>query len=156
MPRYDGEVGPRPGRSRGDQPRARAHTTERVRADGTVRKQVHRSQPRPEAIRAVPNVRVHVRRPGFASVCEAFGGFRHINGFADRPPVRPNISMGDTLAGLHAALGATLALLARERSRRAAGGAGGAAGGAGSGLEVVDVAIYEAVCSPINGPIMSR
>ncbi len=96
-------------------------------------------------------------------MCEAFGGFRHINGFADRPPVRPNISMGDTLAGLHAALGATLALLARERSRRAAGGAGGAAGGAGgaaggagSGLEVVDVAIYEAVCSPINGPIMSR
>ena len=46
-------------------------------------------------------------KPGFASVCEAFGGFRHINGFDDRPPVRPNISMGDTLAGIHAALGAT-------------------------------------------------
>jgi hypothetical protein len=53
--------------------------------------------------------------PGYASVCEAFGGFRHINGYADRPPVRPNISLGDTLAGLHAAFGAVMALLHRQR-----------------------------------------
>jgi len=26
-------------------------------------------------------------KPGFASACEAFGGFRHVNGFADRPSV---------------------------------------------------------------------
>ena len=55
----------------------------------------------------------YASKAGFASVCEAFGGFRHINGFPDGPPVRPNISMGDTLAGLHAALGTVMALLAQ-------------------------------------------
>ena len=34
--------------------------------------------------------------PGYASVCEGFGGFRYVNGFPDRPPVRPNLSIGDT------------------------------------------------------------
>lgn len=41
---------------------------------------------------------------------------RYINGYADRPPVRPNISLGDSLAGLHAAFGAVMALLHRTRS----------------------------------------
>ena len=40
---------------------------------------------------------------------------RHLNGFADRPPVRPNMSLGDTLAGLHAAFGIVMALLHRQR-----------------------------------------
>ena len=44
-------------------------------------------------------------RPGFASVCEGFGGFRYVNGFPGEPSVRPNLSIGDTLAGVHAALG---------------------------------------------------
>lgn len=51
-------------------------------------------------------------RPGYASVCEAEAGFRYINGFLDPeigglsgPPVRPNISLGDSVAGLHAAFG---------------------------------------------------
>lgn len=38
---------------------------------------------------------------------------RHLNGYPDRPPVRPNISLGDSLAGLHAAFGAVMALHAR-------------------------------------------
>jgi len=84
-------------------------------------------------------------KPGFASACEAFGGFRHVNGFADRPSVRPNLSMGDTLAGLHAALGATLALLGRERGRAAGGGRGMG--------DVVDVAIYEAVFNLMEGVV---
>lgn len=42
---------------------------------------------------------------------------RHVNGYSDRPPVRPNISLGDTLAGMHAVLGTTMALL--ERTRKA-------------------------------------
>ncbi|KAG6901898.1 hypothetical protein C0995_006851 [Termitomyces sp. Mi166 len=53
-------------------------------------------------------------RPGYASVCEAESGFRYINGFPDAdtqglagPPVRPNISLGDSIAGLHAAFGTT-------------------------------------------------
>jgi crotonobetainyl-CoA:carnitine CoA-transferase CaiB-like acyl-CoA transferase len=74
----------------------------------------------------------YAAQPGFASVCEGFGGFRHVNGFADRPPVRPNISMGDTLAGLHAVLGILLSLTARLRGKAPAG-------------QVVDVAIYESV-----------
>ena len=41
---------------------------------------------------------------------------RHLNGFADRPPVRPNMSLGDTLAGLHAAFGIVMALLHRQRN----------------------------------------
>ena len=38
---------------------------------------------------------------------------RHVNGYPERPPVRPNISLGDTLAGLHSAFGTTMALLHR-------------------------------------------
>ena len=44
-------------------------------------------------------------RPGYASVCEGIGGLRYLNGFPGEAPVRPNLSLGDTLAGLHAALG---------------------------------------------------
>jgi crotonobetainyl-CoA:carnitine CoA-transferase CaiB-like acyl-CoA transferase len=36
-------------------------------------------------------------RPGFASVGEAMGGIRSINGFPDQPPPRFGISLGDTL-----------------------------------------------------------
>src|SRR3990170_572248 len=74
----------------------------------------------------------YAAQPGFASVCEGFAGFRHLNGFPDRAPVRPNLSMGDTLAGLHAVLGILLALTARQRGKAAGG-------------QVVDVAIYESV-----------
>ena len=60
----------------------------------------------------------YASRPGFASVCEAVGGLRYVNGFADRPPVRPNLSLGDTLAGMHAVIGILLALFARRRAGR--------------------------------------
>ena len=40
---------------------------------------------------------------------------RHLNGFPDMPPVRPNFSYGDSLAGLHAAFGTVMALLHRQR-----------------------------------------
>ncbi len=69
-------------------------------------------------------------KPGFASVCEGFSGFRHINGFPDRPPVRPNLSMGDTLAGIHAALGVVMALLSRERE---------------GGGDVIDATLFESI-----------
>ncbi|KAF9232439.1 CoA-transferase family III [Melanogaster broomeanus] len=49
-------------------------------------------------------------------------GFRSINGFVDPdtnslpgPPVRPNISLGDSVAGLHAAFRTVLALLSRQK-----------------------------------------
>jgi crotonobetainyl-CoA:carnitine CoA-transferase CaiB-like acyl-CoA transferase len=75
----------------------------------------------------------YASRPGFASICEAIGGLRHVDGFPDRAPTRPNLSMGDSLAGLHAALGTVLALYHRDRP-----------GGSRQG-QVVDTAIYEAV-----------
>jgi len=71
-------------------------------------------------------------RLGFASVCEGYGGFRYLNGFPDRPPVRPNLSMGDTLAALHTALGIVMACVRKLTDPEHKG-------------QVVDVAIYEAV-----------
>ncbi|KAA6422537.1 MAG: CAIB BAIF family [Trebouxia sp. A1-2] len=78
---------------------------------------------------------------GYASVCEAYGGFRHLNGFADRPPVRPNMSLGDTLAGLHAAFGIVMALLHRQRHDNKAPG------------QVVDAAISESMFNMMEGCI---
>ncbi len=69
-------------------------------------------------------------RPGFAAIAEGMGGLRYITGFPDRPPVRPNLSIGDTLASLHGVIGALLALRHVER------------GGPG---QVIDVALYESV-----------
>ena len=79
-------------------------------------------------------------KPGFASVCEAIGGFRHVNGFADRPPARPNLSLGDTLAGVHAVIGILLALVGRLRKRAMSG-------------QVVDVAIYESVFNMLEAVV---
>eukprot|EP00891_Asterochloris_glomerata_P004193 jgi/Astpho2/4193/e_gw1.00064.29.1_t len=79
--------------------------------------------------------------PGYASVCEAYGGFRHLNGFADRPPVRPNISLGDTLAGLHAALGIAMALLHRQTHNKQVPG------------QVVDASISESMFNMLEGCI---
>src|SRR5258706_15618800 len=69
-------------------------------------------------------------RPGFGAIGEAMGGLRHITGFPGQPPVRPNLSIGDTIASLHGVMGALLALREAERS--------------GKG-QVVDVALYESV-----------
>lgn len=79
-------------------------------------------------------------KPGYASVTEGMGGFRYINGEPGQAPVRPNISMGDTLAAIHAALGITLALLARNQE------------GNGQG-QVVDVALYESVFNLMEGMV---
>ncbi|MUK01229.1 CoA transferase [Vibrio cholerae] len=56
-------------------------------------------------------------RPGFAAVAEAYGGFRHLVGDPDRPPVRVGVSIGDSIAGLYAAFGSVMALFARERDQ---------------------------------------
>ena len=81
----------------------------------------------------------YASRPGFASVCEGIGGFRYVNGFPGDAPVRPNLSLGDSLAGLHAAFGVALALIERNR-----------AGGSG---QVVDVAIYESIFNMLEAVI---
>ena len=48
-----------------------------------------------------------------------------MNGFPGMPPVRPNISLGDSLAGLHAAFGTVMALLHRQRNNNQVGGGRG-------------------------------
>jgi succinyl-CoA---D-citramalate CoA-transferase len=53
-------------------------------------------------------------RAGFASVAEAMGGIRHINGFPGEPPPRLHISLGDSLAGMFAAQGVLAALYWRD------------------------------------------
>ena len=69
-------------------------------------------------------------RPGFAAIAEAMGGLRYVNGFPDRPPARPNLSIGDTLASLHGVIGALMALHEVKKT--------------GKG-QVIDVALYESV-----------
>src|SRR5581483_2748711 len=56
----------------------------------------------------------YAQKPGFALVAEAFGGLRYVTGEPERPPVRPNLSLGDSVAGLHAALGIVMALYHRD------------------------------------------
>ena len=85
---------------------------------------------------------------GYAAVCEAFSGFRYVNGYPDEngklagAPVRPNISLGDTLAGLNAALGTVMALFARQKL-----------GGNAKTGQTVDVAIYESVMGMLEGMV---
>ena len=78
--------------------------------------------------------------PGYASVCEGVGGLRYLNGRKGEPPMRPNLSLGDTLAGIHTALGICLALIGRLRHRE--DGAESSGGGRG---QVVDVSIVESI-----------
>lgn len=79
-------------------------------------------------------------RPGFGSVGEAMGGIRHVTGYPDRPPVRSNLSLGDSVAGLYAAYAAMMAVYERDVL------------GSGRG-QVVDVALYEAVLGLMEGLI---
>ena len=72
----------------------------------------------------------YAKRAGFGSIGEAMGGLRYVVGDPSTPPSRMGISIGDELAAMHAALGAMMAVHARERTGRG---------------QVVDSAIYEAV-----------
>lgn len=73
--------------------------------------------------------------PGFGAIGESMGGLRYVSGFADRPPVRVGVSIGDSVAALHGVIGAMMALRHRDVT-------GGAAAGEG---QMVDVALYESV-----------
>jgi len=81
-------------------------------------------------------------KAAFGVIGEAIGGLRHLTdhapGTTTLPPVRVGVSIGDSVAGIYAALGVVAALLRRERT-----GAGGA----------VDVALSEAVFSLLEGAL---
>jgi crotonobetainyl-CoA:carnitine CoA-transferase CaiB-like acyl-CoA transferase len=70
-------------------------------------------------------------RSGFGAIGEAMGGLRFTTGDPDSPPARVGISIGDSLASLHAVIGALMSLL-RVKT------------GEGRG-QVVDVSLYESV-----------
>ena len=74
---------------------------------------------------------LYAPKPGYASVAEGYGGLRYVTGFPDWPPARANLSLGDSIAGLHAALGILTAVYHRDVN-----------GGNG---QVVDVAIVEGI-----------
>jgi crotonobetainyl-CoA:carnitine CoA-transferase CaiB-like acyl-CoA transferase len=82
----------------------------------------------------------YASRPGFASVCEGMGGIRYVNGMPGERPMRMNLSMGDSLAGLHAALGIVMACLHRQRDSEGRG-------------QVIDIALYEAVFNMMEGVV---
>ena len=78
----------------------------------------------------------------FGVIGEAIGGLRHLTdhkpGTSDLPPVRVGVSIGDSIAGIYAALGVVSALLRRDRT--------------GKGSEI-DVALSEAVFSLLEGSL---
>ena len=79
-------------------------------------------------------------RAGFASVAEAMGGIRHINGFPGEPPPRLHISLGDSLAGMYAAQGVLAALYKRDALGFDRG-------------QVVDVSLMEACFSLLESTV---
>jgi len=81
----------------------------------------------------------YAKRAGFASVAEAMGGIRYINGFPGEAPPRIHISLGDSLAGMYAVQGILAALYRRD-----------ALGGAG---QVVDVSLMEACFSLLESTV---
>jgi len=72
------------------------------------------------------------QRTGYGVISEAVSGLRHLTGDPDRPPTRVAVSMTDYITGLYGAFGATLALLAREKSGRG---------------QYIDAALYECAFS---------
>ncbi|MFS2135100.1 CaiB/BaiF CoA transferase family protein [Duganella sp. Dugasp56] len=70
-------------------------------------------------------------RPGFGAIGEAMGGIRYTTGEPDGAPARAGISLGDSLASLHAVMGALMSLL------RVKSGQGGG--------QMVDVSLVESV-----------
>ena len=82
-------------------------------------------------------------KAGFASACEAISGFRFVNGYPGEAPVRPNLSIGDTVSGLHAVIGILMALRSRDVATKE-----GKSGG-----QVVDVALYESMFNLLEAVI---
>jgi formyl-CoA transferase len=74
-------------------------------------------------------------QPGFGAIAEAAGGLRYITGEPDGPPTRVGLSLGDSIASLHALVGALIALHERERSGRG---------------QIVDVALTESLFSMLE------
>ncbi|WP_109473200.1 CaiB/BaiF CoA transferase family protein [Ornithinimicrobium cavernae] len=73
----------------------------------------------------------HAGKAGFGTPATAYSGYAHINGYPDRPPVLPSVSLVDYLTGMYAAMGALAAIYQLRVSDGPA--------------EEVDVALYESI-----------
>ena len=71
------------------------------------------------------------QRPGFGAIGEAMGGLRYTTGEPNSPPSRMGVSIGDSIASLHAVFGALMSVLNVKTN-----------GGKG---QVVDVSLCESV-----------
>ena len=80
----------------------------------------------------------YAERAGYASVGEAMGGMRYLCGEPDRLPSRAGLSIGDSLAGIYACIGALAALHHREKT--------------GEG-QVIDASIFESVLSVMEATV---
>jgi crotonobetainyl-CoA:carnitine CoA-transferase CaiB-like acyl-CoA transferase len=72
-------------------------------------------------------------RPGLDRLGIGYGGLLHLTGYADRPPVRPGVTVSDYLTGVFAAHAAVAALYQRDRPE-----------GTGEGA-VIDACLYGSV-----------
>jgi formyl-CoA transferase len=75
-------------------------------------------------------------QPAFGTIAEAASGLRFITGEPDRPPTRVGLSLGDSIASLHAVIGAFVALHERQTSGRG---------------QMVDVALTESTFAMLEG-----
>jgi len=71
------------------------------------------------------------QKPGFGAIGEALGGLRYTTGDPGMPPSRMGVSIGDSIASLHAVIGALMSIINVKTN-----------GGAG---QVVDVSLCESV-----------
>jgi len=78
--------------------------------------------------------------PGFGTVAEAMSGFAHINGFPDREPLLPPISLADMAAGQTAVQSLLMALFERDVT------------GSGEG-QIIDVSLLESLFRMFPGDI---
>jgi crotonobetainyl-CoA:carnitine CoA-transferase CaiB-like acyl-CoA transferase len=60
----------------------------------------------------------YAQRPGFDQIAQGMSGLMSVTGTAESGPTRSGVAISDLLAGIFAAHGIQLALLARERSGR--------------------------------------
>lgn len=78
------------------------------------------------------------KMPGFGTVAEAISGFAHVNGFPDREPLLPPISLADMAAAQFAVQATMFALYERTQS--------------GEG-QVIDVSLYESLFRMFPGAV---
>jgi len=78
--------------------------------------------------------------PGFGTVAEAMSGFAHVNGFPDREPLLPPISLADMAAGQTAVQSLLMAIFERDVT------------GSGEG-QVIDVSLLESLFRMFPGDV---